>query len=497
MTTLTPMLGRLLVLFSLLGVVLVVACGGGGDDPTPTPSQAPTPSPSPTPAPNPPATSYRLVYREAGNTEDVIWRISPSDASLREEVVRIPHREGYPVLASLSSDGRMLAFLSLPDTARSPESSQADLYVYDLARKETTFVAGGMDYLFRPVWSPDGQLLYMRRYAGAEILSSDVSLLYTRIVRLPNPSDPTPKPTPRPTPTPQPTPTPADATPTPTPSPTPVPEDPIKTMFKARYSQTMTWTPLGFDDDGKSMFIVQINGGLQGASLLGSVNPATFNAIEEAKGQYEVKLKEFLQLFPTPAPDATPSPPPPPDTPPTPTMIPTPTPDAKLVLQLTDQIGEDFSLSPDLRKVVFRAGTIEDGEPVNRIFVADIAAGSVQMFAGQALPVGDQAGVAWLPDSRRLAVGISRYPSSTGAVAVLGLDGGNLEYLPSPETGYDVPRSFAPDSVWLGVSHFSGESPTNPGEASLELVAESGHRISLATGASYSNGDSIIAWQKY
>jgi hypothetical protein len=190
-----------------------------------------------TPSPPPPDTAFRLVYREAGATEDIIWRAHPADPLQRDELARIPHREGFPVVAALSPDARLIAYLSLPDSAQSASSSQAEAFVYDLARKETTKIAEGIDYEFRPVWSPDGQLLYMRRYAGFDILSADVSLVYRRIVRLPAPDEPTPPPTPQPTPSPT---LPPDYVPTPT----PVPEDPIKVMFGARFSQVESWTPL-------------------------------------------------------------------------------------------------------------------------------------------------------------------------------------------------------------------------------------------------------------
>jgi hypothetical protein len=486
-------LSGLLLIVALL-VLLFAACGGDDAGPTPSPTRSPRPTPTaaPTPVPTPPPSAYRLVYREAGALEDIIWRINPSDPAQREELVRLPHRDGFPVLAGLSPDGRMLAFVAMTETARSPESSEADLFVHDLARKETTKVGTGMDYQFRPVWSPDGLVLYMRRYAGAEILSSDVSLLYTRIARLPRPEDPTPRPTPRPTPSPAPTPVPPDALPTPLPTPKPTPEDPIKTMFKARYSQTMTWTPLGFDDDGKSMYFVQINGGLRGTTLVGMVTPATAAAMDEARGQYEATVRDFMQLFPTPPPEATPTPP---DAPPTPTVPPSPTPAAKLVVELTDQTVEDFSLSPDKRKVSFRIGVIEGGELVTRTYVADLQEGTVQPLPLNGLPSGDHASVVWHPDGRRLAVGLSRYPAHTGSAMLVPLDGSGLELLPTPKTGFDAPRSYSPDAVWLAVTHFSGESFINPGEPSLELVSQDGHRISLATGPWYADDDSLIAWQ--
>lgn len=491
-----------LIVSSATAVVLIVATlfatcsGGAAPTPTSSPSPSPTPTPeiSPSPTPPPPETTYRLVYRETGDKEDVIYAAVPSDPAQREEIVRIAHREGFPVLASLSPDARLMAYLALPESARTAESSQAELFIYDLARRETTKVTGGLDYKFRPLWSPDGQLVYMRRYAGFEILSSDVSLLYTRIFRLPHPDDPTPRPTLRPTPTPAPTPTPTlppDATPTPVPAATPAPEDPIKVMFTGRYSQVASWIPLGFDDDGKSMFFIQVNGGLQASTVVGVVKPATLSAIEESRGQFEVKLMQFLQLFPTPGPDWSP---PPPDAPPTPSPLPSPTPDAKLVVRLTDQTADDYSLSPDGNRVLFRASSISGGEFVTKAYMADLIAGTVQEATAGSLPPGEQVSPVWHPANQGFALGVVRQSGESSPVALLPLGSGEVGFMPAPESGFDLPRSYSPDGVWLAVTNFSGSSLIDPGVASFELLAPSGQRWRIAQGSNYASSDAVVGW---
>jgi hypothetical protein len=484
------------IVFVLVVAATAATCSGGGGEgptPSPTPSPSPTPEISATPTPPAPESAYRLLYREAGETEDVIVAIPPSNPAAKEEVVRIPHRQNFPVLSALSPDARLLAYLSLPEGARSAESSQAELFVYDLARRETTKIVGGLDYEFRPIWSPDGQLIYMRRYSGSEILSADVSLLYTRIVRLPGPNDPTPVPTPRPTPTPQPTPTPTpppEATPTPPPTPSPTPEDPIKTMFTGRYSQVTTWIPIGFDDDGKSMLFVQVNGGLQGTTVVGRVQPATLAGIEEAKAQYQVRVQEFQQLFPTPPPEATP---PPPDAPPTPSPLPSPTPETKLVLELTNQTAEDYSLSPDGNLVLFRASSISGGDFVTRCYIANLVTGTVQeVTTGVAL--GDQLSPVWHPGNQGFALGVVRPTGEPSPVAVFPLGQGNPGFLPPPPSGFDLPRSYSPDGLWLVVNNFNGSSLADPGVASLDLLSGQGHRANLGTGDNYSSKDAIIGW---
>jgi hypothetical protein len=263
-------------------------------------------------------------------------------------------------------------------------------------------------------------------------------------------------------------------------------------MLKARYSQVQAWIPLGFASDERSMLFSQVNGGLQGVTLIGSLSPATTKAIDEARGTWERQYNEIVQLFPTPAPDATPLPP---DSPPTPTLPASPTPTSKLVVELTQQTADDYGLSPDRNKVIFRAGALLSGELVNRTFFADLVAATVQPLPTEGLVSGDQIGPVWHPDSQRIAVAV--VPQSGGGaatVALMNLAGGAPVFMPPPSSGFDVPRGFSPDGVWLAVSHFSGESLIEPGEASLALVAPTGQRVALAGGASYESGDAIIGW---
>jgi len=468
-------LAAVLLAAAIAAAVLIGSSGGGSDTATPTPSPTPEePTEAPTPSPAPPATSFRLLYRESGATEDVIWRVSPADISQREQMVKLPHREGFPVLASVSPDGRMLAYLALPEAAQGAETSQAEAFVYDFARQESTKIAGGIDYQFKPLWSPDGQLLYLRRYAGFNILSSDVTIIYTRIVRLPAPGEPTTVPTKRPTPTPT-------LPPGETATPTPAPVDPIKVALTAKYSQVQEFIPLGFDNEKGALIFVQVNGGLQGVTLLGSYSPATTEALAKA-------AEEAAKATPSPTPT------PVPDPPPAPTTTPTPTPQAKLLLQLTDQAAEDFGLSMDVRRIAFRASSLVEGRFVNRAYFGDVVpGGGVHPVPLDSLPPGDHAGPLWHPDGR-LAVAVLPSPGFVGVIALISLDGAPLSYLPAPEQGFDVPRSFSPDGVWLAVSRFSGESLVNPGDIALDLVAPSGHRLTLGEGEGFATADAIVGW---
>ena len=95
-----------------------------------------------------------------------IWLALPADPTQRVELARIPHREGFGIKPSLSPDGRKLAYLSLPATARSAQSSEAEAFVMDLETKETEKIAEDVDLTFAPLWSPDGSELFYRGPRG-------------------------------------------------------------------------------------------------------------------------------------------------------------------------------------------------------------------------------------------------------------------------------------------------------------------------------------------
>ncbi len=452
----------------LIAAWALAACGGGDDAETPTPSPSASPEPetaSPTPAP--PETGYRFVYREYGAAEDIIWRVVPWDPAQRERLAGIPHREGYGVVASISPDGRMLAYLSLPEEARSETSSQAEAYVLDLKTGSNRLVASGFDYTFRPLWSQDGQLLFLRRLAGPEILSADVSIVYTKIEREPLEGEPAPTPTKRPTPVP----------PGQTPGPAPAPEDPIKTILKAKYSQVISFIPIGWADDNRSLYFVQVTGGLEGATLVGKYGPATLETITK-------------EATPTPDPAATAAPPPDPNAPPTPS----PTPNSKFVIELTDQPASDFTLSADAQRVAFSASALVEGEFVNQVFIADLVAGTVTPIQPHGLPEGDRLGPVWHPDSSRLTVGVLPLAGHAGGAVLVPLQPAPPQYLSAPASGFDIPRAWAPDGTYLAVTNWSGEDLANPGDESLDLVAPTGQRIRIAEGRGYATADAVVGW---
>lgn len=462
------------ILAAIIAIVAVVAASGGGDDATPTPSPTPSPTPVPTPTPfgqtpsptpMPPETAYRLVYREFGASEDVIWAADPANPDDREELARIEHREGYGIKPSLSPDGKTLAYLSLPDFALSAQSSQAELYLRDLETGDTAKIADNVDLTFSPLWSPDGKWLYVRQLAGAEFLSADVMM--TRVLVPPIGMN---------TPTP---------TPTPAPSETPVPtQDPTVQIIRDSVAHVLNFIPVGFSSDGNSLFFVQIQGGTETGTLLGLYQPADTDEIEARWQEYVDALAEadaINSADPTPTATVTPQP--------------TSTPVAKLVVQMTDQTAYAYSLRADgkaLAYVVQEFGS--GGGIVSQTYVADIIEATARPVSIEGLVQGYHLHPIWRPSDGHLTFGVLPVDGQSAVLIAVTRQGTDVEMLPTRNSGFDEPLSWSPDGEWLTVAHSEGDSLTNRHDVKLEVMSPNGFRVTVIAGADNANDDSVVGW---
>jgi hypothetical protein len=471
-----------LVLAAVIAVAhLLVACGGDGDGTT-----APTATPLATPAatspfadatvtvtPPPPDTDYRLVYKEFGTEADTIWLVNPVDPSERKTIVTIPHRPTFGITASLSPDGRFLAYLSLPEDAPAdPTLSRADLLLMDLTTGYTELLLENVDLQYTPLWEPDSRLLYVRQYAGPNPLASDIYVTQITLAEPPPPGE-TPTPTPRPSPTPTATPS----------TPTPTPFNPVKEIIRDSVAHVLVFQPIGFADDKERMYFVQISGGTTVGSLLGSYAPATSESIATATSILDATATALAELSPTPSPS--PSPTPDPDTSPTPT--PSPSPVAKFVVELSDQLISSPELSPDKSRLSFLAPVIIEGDVLERTQIADIVNRVVAPLSTEGLPAGSHVNPVWHPDGQRLSLGFESSGGGSGAVALVPVTGGGLSFLPAPESGFDEPKSWSPDGKFLAVEHH-----LETGQARLDLVSPSGQRGTVHDSPDYR----ILGWYK-
>jgi len=484
----------IVVLVVILAVVSP-SCGSSGTaGATPTPSFAVASPVDGTITPTPPApdTPYRLVYQELGATEDIIWRVVPSDPTQREELAKIPHREGWSVEPSLSPDGRLVAYIALPEGATDP-SVQGELYILDRLRQETEQVPVGVDQRLRPLWSPDGRLLYVRRSVGLQ-----VSIIQVAVAVRPAPGEVTPKPTPVPRPTEEPTwsPTPPhDATPTPEPTPTPEatptpiptaspppPPPPINTVLQAHVSTVLRFIPVGFAGDGKSLYFAAVLGGTGGGTNVGAYAPATSEAIAAA---YAEAVAAAAAATATPEPT-----PVPPDAPsPTPTPQPTPL-VGLLVTHISDQNAQDYDLSPDRKSLSYLVQDLSGGEFLLRSNIVDLFGKTTRPVAIDGLPATSHLRPLWHPKGEHLSIGFLPSGGEPAAVALVPLAGGLPTFLPAPAAGFDVPIAWAPDATFLAVTSYSGDSLANLGDARLDVVAPTGQRVTIAQGANVK----VIGW---
>lgn len=164
---------RVLGTVSLALVALaLVACGGGekstGGPPgvtvtvSPAASPSPVPSPAATPTPQPTPSGPRLLYSRFGTTEDVIV-VSPGAAPEQgETLATVSHVGFWGINASVSPDGKWVAYTRLSPDVRSPEitaDSEAEVWLLPLPAGQPVLVGRGADVRVAPVWSPDSSRL--------------------------------------------------------------------------------------------------------------------------------------------------------------------------------------------------------------------------------------------------------------------------------------------------------------------------------------------------
>jgi hypothetical protein len=453
-----PSLPAVVAGLAALLILLSPACkGSGAPEPTagPSPTAAPTrPPPTATPVPPPEATDYRFLYSVFGKDEDVIWMVDPATPKKdRLEVARIPHEPNRAIKATLSPDGKKIAYTTMMPGGTF-EAYQGDTYVLDLEEENeferTKLVARFTDLRTAPRWDPDGQLLYLRQN-----IQNFVGVLLVDLREQPPPG-------------PTATPAPADALP------------PASQVLYRHNSRALDYVTLGFDKEKPILYFVQTQGGTQSGSFLGRHEPATGQAVATATAVAGATATAVAATATAMAETATPvpTPTPTPGPPPRPTATPYPDIHGDVFLVLSDQIGHDYDLSPDATRVSFTVQSLSGADFVTELLVADIPRLEVKPLAvPEEVDAASKVRPLWRPDAKGIAFG--RLPEGGRAlgVAVAPLGGGDPETLAPPTTGYDEPLSWAPDGSYLVVSSHSGMSLANPGKRSLVFISSNGRRL--------------------
>lgn len=140
--------------------------------------------------------------------------------------------------------------------------------------------------------------------------------------------------------------------------------------------------------------------------------------------------------------------------------------DGHEILHLSTQITRDWRLSSDGQQLAFIESDVTSGLRYHSRVVS-LGGGAA---AAQALTADDGAqrvGVAWRPGSPEPTFG--RDPAGAASTTVTA----QREALSTDSSGFDVPLAYSPDGQWLAVTHWSGDSFAQAGDAMLAVVSGS------------------------
>lgn len=141
-----------------------------------------------------------------------------------------------------------------------------------------------------------------------------------------------------------------------------------------------------------------------------------------------------------------------------------------LLAHLSDGLTRDWSLSPDGGRIAYLNLSQRGSDVISRAYQADVVSRLVQSLTESS---GSEFAPVW--SSRDAAVG--RLPE--GAAAGVSLTS-QTQALAAPSRGFDVPLAFDASDDLLAVRSFDGLSVSEPGAASLVLVARDGRRIPIS-----------------
>lgn len=125
-----------------------------------------------------PSGSAHILINEFGIDADTLW-VAPADKpSERQVVAVVPHAAHYGIYATLSPDGRHIAYTTLsPDLGDASADSPAEVWVMGVDGTYPRLLATDADLLVAPVWAPDGASLVFRRSRALENAAGDFQLV--------------------------------------------------------------------------------------------------------------------------------------------------------------------------------------------------------------------------------------------------------------------------------------------------------------------------------
>lgn len=110
-----------------------------------------------------------VLFSEFGVEADTLWMAPADKLSQRQVVAVVPHAAHYGIYASLSPDGRFIAYTALSTGLKDASSdSPAEVWVMGADGSYPRLLAGDADLLIAPVWAPNSASLVFRRSRSQE-----------------------------------------------------------------------------------------------------------------------------------------------------------------------------------------------------------------------------------------------------------------------------------------------------------------------------------------
>ena len=104
-----------------------------------------------------------LIYSEFGRDSDTIWSAPADDPTRRTRLAAIDHAPEYGAVASLSPDGKRIAYTVLSASGAAAIDAPAEVWLMDRDGRNRKRLAVDADLPVAPVWSPDGSSVVFRR----------------------------------------------------------------------------------------------------------------------------------------------------------------------------------------------------------------------------------------------------------------------------------------------------------------------------------------------
>ena len=119
-------------------------------------------------------TQYRLAYVQFGAKADTIWLAPASNPREGTALAQVEHPSGWGIRASLSPDGRWVAYVALPPETPYPQkeiSRSAEVWVVSTFNGERRRLAQRADGHLSPIWSSDSAFVAFRSVDEADQVS--------------------------------------------------------------------------------------------------------------------------------------------------------------------------------------------------------------------------------------------------------------------------------------------------------------------------------------